>query len=140
MKRELLIGTLLVGLVAAGSCGDCRSTVHLAFLFDSSSAAAIKLVVLVNQHEYNFTKNVGSNHVTLDVMTWVEPSLYVPVAANGCVNPLGTDCAPGVTAIDARTAAVTVSVVEPWTPVAGSVAWIVTVPVAIDVATPLLPG
>jgi hypothetical protein len=56
----------------------------------------------------------------------VLPSLYVPVAVNCCVYPAATDAVPGVTATEANTGAVTVSVAEPW--IVPEVAAIVVVP------------
>ena len=61
-------------------------------------------------------------------------SLKVPVAVNCCVAPRRCDGFAGVTAIDCRVAAVTVSTVEPVTP--PNVALIVEVPVATAVARP----
>jgi hypothetical protein len=52
-------------------------------------------------------------HAAVLVRVCVLPSLYVPVAVNGCVVPAPIEAFPGVTAIDTSTAAVTVSVVEP---------------------------
>jgi hypothetical protein len=43
----------------------------------------------------------------------VVPLVKVPVAVNCCVLPAATDAVPGVTAMDFKTAAVTVSAVEP---------------------------
>jgi hypothetical protein len=51
--------------------------------------------------------------VTVLVRFCVVPLLYVPVAANCCVNPAATDAVPGVTAIEANTGAVTVNMAEP---------------------------
>jgi len=62
--------------------------------------------------------------------------LYVPVAVNCCVYPAATDAVPGVTAIEANTGAVTVSVVEPV--IVPDVAVIVAAPEARLVASPLL--
>jgi hypothetical protein len=56
-------------------------------------------------------------HVTLDVMFWVEWSVYVPVAENCCVFPAATVVVPaGVIAIDCKAVAVTVAAVEPVIP------------------------
>jgi hypothetical protein len=52
-------------------------------------------------------------HAAVLVRFCVLPSLYVPVAVNGCVLPTAIEAFAGVTAIDTSTAAVTVSVVEP---------------------------
>jgi hypothetical protein len=66
----------------------------------------------------------------------VVPLLYVPIAVNCCVYPAATDAVPGVTAIEAKTAAVTVNVAELW--IVPEVAVIVAVPFATLVASPLL--
>ena len=72
--------------------------------------------------------------VTWLVRSWVELSEKVPVAVNCSVSPLGTLGLAGVTAIDCRAAALTVSTVEPVMP--PSVALMVDVPVATPVASP----
>ena len=61
----------------------------------------------------------------------------VPVAVNCSVSPLATLGLAGVTAIDCKTAALTVSTVEPTTPL--SVALIVEVPSDTPVARPCDP-
>ncbi len=53
-------------------------------------------------------------HVTVLVRFCVLLSVYVPVAVNCWVLPLGTDGLAGVTAIETNAGAVTVSVVEPF--------------------------
>ncbi len=58
----------------------------------------------------------------------------MPVAVNCCVSPLAIDGFAGVTAMDTRAAAVTVSVVVPFT--LPDVALMVEVPVATAVARP----
>src|SRR5215510_1342307 len=55
------------------------------------------------------------DQVTAVVRSCVVASVYVPVAANCCVVPLAMLGLAGVTPIDTRVAAVTVSVVEPET-------------------------
>ncbi|MBA7684674.1 hypothetical protein ES703_93080 [subsurface metagenome] len=60
----------------------------------------------------------------------------MPVAVNCCVLPSGTVGLAGVTVMETSSAAVTVRVVEPLIPVAGSVAVIVVVPGARAVARP----
>jgi hypothetical protein len=72
--------------------------------------------------------------VTVEVRFCVDPSLYVPVAVNCVRVPSGTEAFAGVTAIESSTAAVTVNVVEPLTPV--TVAVIVVFPAAEPVANP----
>src|SRR5690349_4978826 len=59
---------------------------------------------------------VADAQVTEPVRSWVELSVKVPVAVNCCLSPLATLGLAGVTAIDCRAAAVTVSVVEPLLP------------------------
>jgi hypothetical protein len=66
----------------------------------------------------------------------VVPLLYVPIALNCCFSPAGTDGDAGVTAIEASTAAVTLSVAEPW--MVPNVAVTVAVPFATLVANPPL--
>jgi hypothetical protein len=80
------------------------------------------------------TEVVADAHVTWAVRFWVLLSLYVPVAVNCCVAPVAIDGLPGVTAIDCKVAAVTVSTVDPLT--APSVALIVLVPTPAPVAKP----
>jgi hypothetical protein len=64
----------------------------------------------------------------------VELSLFVPVALNCSVFPFAIAGFGGVTAIDTKAAGLTVSKVEPLTPL--SVAEIVEVPVPAPVASP----
>src|SRR6202022_2729458 len=73
-------------------------------------------------------------HVAVLVRFWVLPSLYVPVAVNCCVLPLAIDGFAGVTAMETRVAAVTVSVVLPET--APEVACMDVDPLPTAVATP----
>ena len=73
------------------------------------------------------TEVVAEAQVTWLVRFCVELSEKVPVAVNCWVSPLAMLGLAGVTAIDCRAAAVTVSTVEPVTP--PSVAVIVDVPV-----------
>ena len=80
------------------------------------------------------TEVVAEAHVTCAVRFCVLLSLKVPVAVNCCVVPFGMDGLAGVTAIDCSVAAVTVSTVEPVTPL--SVALMVLVPVFTPVARP----
>jgi hypothetical protein len=49
-------------------------------------------------------------HVADEVRSWVDASVYVPVAVNCCVRPFATEGAFGFTAIETKIAAVTVSV------------------------------
>lgn len=79
---------------------------------------------------------VVDDHVTAVVRTWVDAFVYVPMAVYCTVNPLGTDCVVGVTAIETSRAEVTARVVEPAMPDPGSVALIVVVPVPSAVASP----
>jgi len=80
---------------------------------------------------------VPDAQVTEAVTFFVLLSLYVPVAVNCCVRPLAIDGFAGVTAIDCRGAAVTVSTVEPTTD--PDVALIVLVPTPAPVANPPVP-
>jgi hypothetical protein len=73
-------------------------------------------------------------HVAVLVRFWVVPSLKVPVAVNCWVAPLVIVGFEGVTAIDCSVAAVTVSVVEPFT--VPDVALMVEVPTPAPVASP----
>jgi hypothetical protein len=61
------------------------------------------------------TDDEAELQVTCEVRSWVEPSLYVPVAVNCSLSPSGSVELMGVTAIDTRVAAVTVSGAEPET-------------------------
>ena len=78
--------------------------------------------------------------LTVAVRSCVVLSVYVPVAANWCVRPTGSDGVAGVTAIDTSCAAVTVSVVVPERPEDPSVALIVADPIPAPVATPFDPA
>jgi hypothetical protein len=78
--------------------------------------------------------------VTALVRSCVELSLYVPVAVNVSVVPSAIEGLVGVTSIETRTAAVTVSRVEPLMLVPGSVAVIVAAPTERLVARTSLPG
>jgi len=86
------------------------------------------------------TAPVDELHPTAHEMSWVLPSLKVPVA---CITS-GTLTARvegfGVNTIAVSTADVTVSWAEPGIPVAGSVAVIVADPSAVAVAMPMLPA
>jgi hypothetical protein len=73
-------------------------------------------------------------HVAVLVRFWVVPSLKVPVAVNCWVAPLVIDGLAGVMAIDCSVAAVTVSVVEPFT--VPEAALMVEVPTPAPVARP----
>jgi hypothetical protein len=75
-----------------------------------------------------------------DVVTFCDdPSLYVPVAVKGCCVPTGMLAAKGLTAIERRTALVTVREVPPLTPVDGSVADTVAEPRVRAVTAPAVP-
>ncbi len=74
-------------------------------------------------------------HVTLAVRFCVLLSVYVPVAVNCSVNPFAIDGFAGVTAIDTKVAAVTVSV-SPGLVTPFSAAVICDVPIAIPLAKP----
>jgi hypothetical protein len=75
-------------------------------------------------------------HVAVAVRSCVLLSVYVPVAVNCCVDPLLTDGFAGVTAIETKLGAVTVSVVEPLND--PELAVIVLVPCASVFANPAL--
>jgi hypothetical protein len=68
-------------------------------------------------------------------MSWILPSLKVPVAVNCCVSPSGSDGIAGVTEIVDSVAAVTVRFPEPTTE--PNVAVICVVPVAAVIASPV---
>jgi hypothetical protein len=68
------------------------------------------------------------DHVAAAVSGPVEPSVYVPVAVNCWVSPFAMLAVVGLTAMDASTGSDTVSIADPLTLVAGSVAVTVTVP------------
>src|ERR1700694_2761626 len=80
-------------------------------------------------------------HVAVAVKSAVVPSLFVPVAANCCSVPFATEGFAGVTAIETRDGAVTVSVAVPCTVpeaaviVVGPGVRVVAPPVALIVAT-----
>jgi hypothetical protein len=74
-----------------------------------------------------------------DVRFCCDPSLYVPVAVNCCVNPFAIVALGGVIAIDTRTADVTVSEAVAVTPDVGSTALTVVEPGATVEASPALP-
>lgn len=82
-------------------------------------------------------------HVTDEVMSFVDASVYVPRAVNCCVNPSAMEGALGLTWIAVKAAAVTVSVAEPDTPLVVAVmvvlptAALVARPAALMVATPV---
>jgi hypothetical protein len=77
-------------------------------------------------------------HVAVEVSTFVDPSLYVPVAVNCCVAPTVIDDVAGVTAIEDNVGggaiALTVNTAVPDAP--EKLAVIVEVPAATAVATP----
>ena len=80
------------------------------------------------------TPVVADAQVTKPVRFWVLLSLYVPVAVNCSVRPLAIEGFAGVTAMDCRVAAVTVSKVEP--EIEFRVAPMVLLPVLLAVARP----
>ena len=85
-------------------------------------------------------EGVRELQVTASVRSCVVLSLYVPVAVNCCAVPSASAGVVGVTASEVRTAGVIVNVVEPATPLPGSVADKVVTPVDRLVARPALPG
>src|SRR5947209_821102 len=80
------------------------------------------------------TAGVAEAQVTWPVRSCVVLSENVPVAVNAAVSPLGTPGLAGATAIDCRTAVLTVNVVAPVTP--PNLALMDELPVATPVATP----
>lgn len=82
-------------------------------------------------------ETVSDDHVAVIVRFCVLPSLYVPVAVNCCVTPSAMEGVTGVTAIETRVAATTVSTVDPVT--LPDVALIVAVPELTPVARPCEP-
>jgi hypothetical protein len=80
--------------------------------------------------------SISELHVAAAVRSTIVPSVNVPRAVNCCVVPRAIDELGAVTAIDTRTAAVTVRVVPPLTE--PEVAVIVVVPVPTLVANPFL--
>jgi hypothetical protein len=78
--------------------------------------------------------------VTDVVRSWVVRSEYVPVARNCWVVPRAILLVTGVTVMESSVAAVTVRDVESTTPVPGSAAVIVVIPVLNEVAKPLKPA
>src|SRR6266849_3899168 len=83
------------------------------------------------------TDGIDDVQVTVGVMSFVVPSVYVPVAANCCEVPTGMAGFCGVSAIETRVAAVTVRLPEPLTDPDAAV--IVTAPEARVLARPWLP-
>ena len=83
------------------------------------------------------TETVSDDHVAVVVRSCVLPSLYVPVAVNCCVVFSAIEGRAGVTAIETRVAVVTVSTVDPVTPL--EIALIVAVPEPTVVACPCVP-
>ena len=83
------------------------------------------------------TTSSDEDHVTAEVRSWVEASVYVPVAVNCCVVPLAMLGSGGVTSIDTSAAAVTVNVVAP--EIRPDVAVIVVTPVVLALARPSEP-
>src|SRR5579862_6757300 len=81
------------------------------------------------------TERVCEDHVTFEVMSCVDLSLYVPVAVNCCVAPLAIEGLAGATAMDCRVGAVTVNVTAGLTTLP-KVAVICEVPTPTPVARP----
>src|SRR5215469_17300096 len=84
------------------------------------------------------TMGTVDDQLTVEVRICVLPSVKVPVATNCWVNPLGSEGVAGVTAMEARVAAVTVRVVDPIFP--PNVAEMSVLPMSTAVASPLLPA
>ena len=77
-------------------------------------------------------------HVTVDVTSWVVPSVYVPVAVNCCVVPKAIVGLNGLIAIETSAAGFTTSVADPLTE--PELMPIVVVPVPTEVANPAVPA
>ena len=116
-----------VAAVTVSTVEPTTPSVALIVLVPTATAVANPPVVMVA------FAVVPDAHVTEVVRFCVLLSLYVPVAVKCCVRPLVIVGFAGVTAIDCRVAAVTVSTVEPTTP---SVALIVLVPTPAPVVNP----
>lgn len=84
------------------------------------------------------TEASEEDQLTVLVSTCVLPSVKVPVATNCCVSPRGSEGLAGVTAMETRVAAVTVSRVDPVLP--EKLAEMVVVPRPAAVARPRLPA
>jgi hypothetical protein len=131
------------------SCADVTVSVVEPVIWVAGSTAAIVVVPTTpavatpreaDAFEIEAIAEVEEDQVTLAVRTWVDPSVYVPVAVNCTVSPLGTDCAVGVTAIETSWAAVTVSVAVAKMADVASVALIVEEPTPVEVARPFDPA
>ena len=83
------------------------------------------------------TASSDDDQVTAAVRSWVEESVYVPIAVNCWVVPLAMVGSAGVTPIESRAADVTVRVVEP--EIDPEVAVIVGEPTAVELASPSEP-
>jgi hypothetical protein len=108
----------------------------VALMVDVPCATAVARPCEPEALEMVATEVVAEAQVTWLVSFTVDPSEKVPVAVNCWVSPAGRLGLAGVTEIDSKTAAVTVSTVEPVMP--SSVALIVDIPVATPVASPPL--
>ena len=84
--------------------------------------------------EIDATGRREDDHVATWVKSDAEPSENVPIAVNCRVPPFVTIGSIGVTSIDTSIASVTVSVVEPLTPINLALTWVV--PGEIPVARP----
>lgn len=78
-----------------------------------------------------------ADQVVVAVTSRVDPSVYVPVAWKALVSPAATLGVEVDTVMLSSAGAVTVSDADPLSPVTGSVAVIVVVPMAVPVASPL---
>jgi hypothetical protein len=77
---------------------------------------------------------VSEDHVAVAVRSCMLPSVYVPVAVNCCVVPIAIVGVAGLSAIDTSAAPVTVSVVDPLTPL--PLAVMLALPTPAPLATP----
>ena len=111
---------------------DCKTAALTVSTVEPATPLSVTLIVDVPvatpvakpcdlaESEIVATEGVAETHVTWLVRFCVELSEYVPIAVNCWVPPLGTVGLAGETAIDRKTAALTVSTVEPATPLSAA--------------------
>jgi len=129
--------------VAGDTASDTSAaavTVRLALPLTPESVAVIvadpaALVVAIPDADIVAAAVFDELQLAAPVRSFVEPSLYCPVAVNCCVSPLAMEGAAGVTAIDTNDAVVTVKVAVPTSD--PEVAVMLLVPCATAVATPV---
>jgi hypothetical protein len=133
--------------VTATDTSVAAVTVSVVLLLTAPSVAEIVVVPIAADVASPFAPaallieavvGVPDAHVTVVVLSWVDESVYVPVAVNCCLRPFAIEGFEGATASDTSVAAVTVRVVLPeTTPI---VAEIDVVPMAALVARPREPA